>query len=236
MPYGALVPPGIRSTNPPPGTATVREFGIGTDRSDHDQLGKLALAGLLDQLDPHDRILVKELAGMILIGADAAHCRPPDAGPWWDDLLEQAMNGVPIPRSYLALRGMGILPGTRAPAIRPPRTPRNPAPPVTTTPCASQKPIASAPSQARPRYPLCRPVTQHLHIGIHHQPHQFLERGAGFPSQNRVRLGSVADEDIHLGGTEIMFVDLNVVFASPIPRTGMLPGRIPSPNVSCRWR
>ena len=50
-----------------------RELGVGADRAQRDQLGDAGQAALLEQLQPHHRVLEQEPPGVGAVGADAAH-------------------------------------------------------------------------------------------------------------------------------------------------------------------
>src|SRR5262245_4532048 len=48
------------------------EFGIRTYGASHDEFLYAKASGLLDKLNPHDGVVVKELPGVLHVGADAA--------------------------------------------------------------------------------------------------------------------------------------------------------------------
>jgi len=49
-----------------------REFRIGADGADCDELLDISQAGLLDKLDTHNEVFVEEFAGVLAVGADSA--------------------------------------------------------------------------------------------------------------------------------------------------------------------
>src|SRR5579885_3216499 len=81
--------------------------------------------------------------------------------------------------------------------------PTMPPPPVRRTRVFTAKIVTNRP----PPGPSVGEAAFLLPVGVHHQLDELMERDLVLPSELDPRLGRVADEQVHLGGAEVVRID-----------------------------
>ena len=110
-----------------------RELRIGADGAERDQLRDLGEAALLEQLQPHHRVLEQVAAGVVAVRADAADLRGEVDDQVGARVGEQAAGGRAIDQIVVGANAGRRRARRRGAERSTTKLPRKPAPPVTTT-------------------------------------------------------------------------------------------------------